>query len=281
MDTLLSFKGDQTRLVVETIVSHLEDLSDRLTPPSHRSHMGRLTEHLLQPLWAILGWQTDRQEDDEIRLARNSTLWALGSIAENQDIRHQLKGKLEEYFSDPATLDPTIVNTAIRLGARVGNPQRFTDYQNRLKKAKTPEDRDRYLIALTDFPSVDLSKQLMEMTLTDVVRGQDLWRPYRTLFSNPVHQEMTWDFVKKHWQELKEKTGPIGAQRIIQSTKSLWKKEWYDEVSSFFKHPTNHVESADKALDQTLEFIKLGITFKSSQQEAFIKWMVQFNEKIG
>ena len=111
------------------------------------------------------------------------------------------------------------------------------------------------------------------MTLSPSIRGQDLWRPMVYLLSNPHHQETSWNFVKFHWKTLKEKAGPIGAQRIIQGTKNLWEKDWHEDVSAFFKHPSNLVESASKALDQTLEWINIGIQFKARQQEGLHHWL--------
>jgi aminopeptidase N len=253
--------------------SYLETLSDHLIEPENKEIMAPFAENLFNPIWEELGWEGKIDEDDELRLARNSALWTLGYVAGSQELLKQVEAKLEAFHSNPSSLDPTLADTLVRLGAKIGDKDRFNEYQSLFQKAKTPEERDRYLIALSDFPDPELAEQLMEMTLSDAVRGQDLWRPYRTLFSNPVHQETTWNFVKTHWKEMKEKTGPVGAQRIIQSTKALWREDWHNEVSSFFKQPVNQVESAAKALDQTLEFIQLGITFKATQQEQLIKWL--------
>ena len=276
METLSAFKGDTTRVVVEMLSSYLETLSDRLIELENKEMMAPFTENLFNTIWEELGWEGKTDEDDEMRLVRNSTLWTLGYVARSQGLLKQIEPKLEEFHSNPSTLDPTLVDTLVRLGAKMGDEGRFTEYQSFFQKAQTPEERDRYLIALSDFPDPKLTDRLMEMTLSDTVRGQDLWRPYRYLFSNPVHQGDTWNFVKSHWKEIKEKTGPVGAHRMIQSTKALWREDWHKEVSSFFKQPANQIESAAKALDQTLEFIQLGIKFKATQQEPLIKWLKNF-----
>jgi hypothetical protein len=277
MDTLMAFKGDGARVVVEAIASYLETLSDRLVREADRPFLARLVALLLGPLWNRLGWEgREEEEDDELRLTQDALLWALGSIARPPDLLAQVETRLARYLNDPSTLDPTLATTLVRLGARLGDEKRFADYQDRFRRGKTPEDRDRYLLALTDFPRLDLTHRLMEMTLTDAVRGQDLWKPFRYLLGNPLLQGETWDFLKAHWQVLREKTGPVGAMRIIQGTRTLWREEWHDEVSSFFTHPSNRVESAAKALDQTLEFLRLGLEFKTAQEEHLARWLRHF-----
>ncbi|HEX9758624.1 MAG TPA: M1 family metallopeptidase [Nitrospiria bacterium] len=276
METLSAFKGDSTRVVVEMLSSYLEELTERFLEKETRPLMGRYVKNLINPVWEKLGWEGKKDEDDEVRLARNSVIWTLGYVVGPQELIKQIEDKLKKFHSNPSTLDPILVDTVVRLGARNGDEALFKEYQTRFKQAQTPEERDRYLIALSDFQAPELANRLMEMTLSDAVRGQDLWRPYRYLFPNPVHQEATWTFIKTHWQNIKEKTGPIGAHRIIQCTKALWREDWHKEVASFFKQPENQIESAVKVLDQTLEFIELGIKFKAAQQERLIKWLKNF-----
>jgi len=79
--------------------------------------------------------------------------------------------------------------------------------------------------------------------------------------------------VKTHWPMLRAKTGPVGAMRIIQATKALWREEWHAEVAAFFRQPANRVESAEKALEQTLEFLRLGIRFNAVQRQPLGRWL--------
>ncbi len=149
----------------------------------------------------------------------------------------------------------------------------FDRYVERFRSAPSPEERDRYLIALGDYKKPSLARRFLKKTLSDVVRAQDVWRPVRYLLANPAVQDETWDFVKKNWDVLREKGGDIAAQRIIQGARSLWRPEWREEVEAFFNEPSNRVAAAERALAQTLEFIDIGIRFKEHQQEALSKWL--------
>ena len=273
METLMAFKGDGTRVVVEAAAAYLDTLADRMVGDGERPLLGRVADALVRPVWDHLGWGAREGEDDESRLSRAAALWILGSIARDPALLAETERRLAQYLGDRDALDPTLAATVVRLGARLGGAQRFETYRDRFARAATPEDRDRYLMALADFRDAELAARLMAMTLTDAVRGQDVWKPFRPLLASPVVQGEAWEFVKTHWQTLRTKAGPVGATRIIQGTRALWRETWYADVRSFFTHPANQVESAAKALDQTLEFLRLGVEFHTTQAEPLARWL--------
>jgi len=268
VEALCHFKGDQTRVLVETMVTHLETLSDQMVPPGDHPKFVWLIQELFHPLWKELDWDPKPGEDDERRLSRAAVLWALGALAEDEDILPELPRRLTLYWVRPASLDPTLATPLIRLCARTDLGTLFEKYIQNFKSATTPEDRDRYLRALADFKKPDLARKLLEFTLSEAVRAQDVWKPIRYLLANPAVQAEAWRFVKANWQALRQKGGSVGAQRMIQGTRALWKPEWREEVGAFFQDPANKVAAAKRALAQTLEFIEIGIRFKTLQQDA-------------
>jgi aminopeptidase N/puromycin-sensitive aminopeptidase len=126
---------------------------------------------------------------------------------------------------------------------------------------------------LAEFPQRPLVQRLLEWLLSGEVRGQDAWKPFRALFARPAAQEFTWAFLRSHWTPLREKIGPVGASRVIQATRGLWRADWRAEVDVFFSDPANRVDSAARALAQTLEFIDVGVAFKTTQGGALSRWL--------
>ena len=273
MEALCHFKEDQTRVVVEAMAACLETLSDQMVLPSDQPRFVTLVKELFDPLWKGLGWDPKPGEDDERRLTRAAALWALGALAEDEDILPEMPRRLTLYWVRPSSLDPTLATPLIRLCARTDLGVLFDRYLQRFKSAPTPEDRDRYLMALADFKKPELARRLLEFSLSEAVRAQDVWKPVRYLLAHPTVQGEAWRFVKAHWPALRDKGGSVGAQRIIQGTRFLWQPEWREEVEAFFKKPANRVVSAERALAQTLEFIEIGIRFKVRQQESFSNWL--------
>lgn len=273
METLCRFKGDKTRVVVEAMAAYLETLSHHLVLPDDRPAFVSLSKDLLNPVWKELGWDPSVGENDDVRLARAAALWTMGAIVQDEDVLSELPRRQTRYLAKPGSLDPTLATPLIRLCARTDGGTRFDQYLQKIKTSRTPEERDRYLIALADFQKPALTRRVLDFVLSDDVRAQDAWRPVRALFANTATQGEAWDFIKRHWPELREKGGSVGAQRILQSTRSLWREEWYEAVKTFFAAPENKVPSAERSFRQTLEFIQLGIRFKAQQTDGLSQWL--------
>jgi len=273
LSTLWRFKGDKTRVVVEAITQYMEALSNQMISPNDLALFQSLVSDLIMPAWKDLGWDSSANEDEERQLARAAALWAMGAFAHDEDILAELPRRQTRYFAMPTSLNPTLATPLMRLCARLDGGSLFDPFFQKYQSAETPEEKDRYLSALAEFNKPSLAIKLLEKVLTDSIRSQDAWKPIRYLLRYPKVQAETWEFVKANWKALREKTGSVGATRMIQSTRHLWTPAWKKEVEQFFSRTENKVEAAERALLQTLEFIEIGILFKAEQGPRLSAWM--------
>ena len=273
LDLVVRFRGDDTRIVIEGLTGYLGTLGDRLATESDQPLLARFVERFYRPLVDSLGWDARPQEGDEPKLARAAVLWTVGSLARPAALIWDMTERLERFWADPASLDPTLATAAIRLCARVGGQERYDRYLERYHAAATPEDRDRYLTAFGDFAEPGLTPAILALILSEAIRGQDLWKPLRGLLSNPATQGPTWEFIKANWPALRKKGGSVGAQRIIGGVKTLWREDWLADAANFFADPANRVASAERTLTQSLEFLRLGLAFRRDQQGRFSAWL--------
>ncbi len=274
LEMLVIFKQDDTRIILESVTAYLDTLSERLLKKEDRELFGQYTRELLEPHWARLGWpKTSSTESDDTKLSRAAVLSTLGMFSPK--LMDEAKSYLASYLQKPTTIEPTLVQPLLNLGARRGQEKEFEQYLAQLKGARTPEQRDQFLGALARFEQLECAQRLLALTLTNDIRGQDVWRPFAILLanSNPAVQAATWDFIKANWKALQEKAGARGAVRIMEGTASLWSLKWKEEVRAFFTTPENYVNSQDRSLAQTLESIDLGIKFKEAQAERLSAWL--------
>jgi len=267
------FRGDATRAVVQEITGYLGILENQIVTEAHRAAFAAWVGEFYRSLWNDLGWDAAAGEDDERRLTRAAVLWSLGAHARDEEILSELPRRQTRYWAKPESLDPTLVLPMLRLCARTDGGSQFETYLQKFQTGKTPEERDDYLTALAEFRKPDLARRFLTFALSDAVRTQDVWKPMRALLMNSRTQEVAWDFIRKNWQTLRKRSGSVGAQRIIQATRALWLPAWREEVGNFFSAPENRVEAATRALTQTLEFMEIGIRFKTTQQPALAAWL--------
>ncbi len=278
LDSMVACRGDRTRVVVQALAGYLEALLFQLAEVGQQSKVAGLTHELFAPLWAQLGWGPNTGEDDEIKLTRASCLWALGRLAGDRTILQEAAARFDRAVTDPSTIDPTLITPLARLRAATGDAGQFQRFVNLFERAETPEARDRYLVALADFPDPQLARRYLELSLTEKIRAQDAWKPLRYLLAHAAHppvQAEAWAFMQRHWTALREKTGSVGAMRMIAGLRHVWRADWHDDVRHFFDDPAHRVASAERALAQTLEFIRIGTAFKERQQPALSDWLAK------
>ena len=272
LDTLSDLKDEESRIVIEDMAAYLASLKD-LASEKDRPALARLAQGLLGACQRRLGFDAEPSEDDETKLKRAAVFSVLSEIVRSNEINEQTEALLSRYLREPSSLEPTMVTPVLYAGARIGSPERFEVYHDRMKNAATPEQRNQFMGALAQFKQPEMARKLLDMTLSSDIRGQDAWAPIGALLRNQDTQAEAWGWIRKNWLAVREKVGTKGADRIIQSTNALWREDWLAQVKAFFNDPANREPSAARSLDQSLESIELGIQFKKAQAEPLSNWL--------
>ncbi len=272
LDALEKMKLDDSGVVLRDVAGYLLTLNDFLADSQDRPLMQKWAQEILLPHWQKLGWGAPN-DSEEIKSSRAAVLLALGQIAPTPELSAQIQERLNEYLKDPNALDPSLVSVVLDLGAQSGDEVRFEDYRQRMDAAKTPEERNNFQMAMTDFKQDALAQKLLQMSLTDEIRGQDSWKSVSGLLSNKDAQGTAWEFVKAHWADFLKKAGGLGALRIIGSLSNLWSRQWLDELRAFFAQPEHQLPGADKQTNQTLEAVEIGVHFKETQSQSLSAWL--------
>lgn len=278
LDALLRFKEDASRMILEDVSGYLKALYYGLVKEGEKKAFSEFVQRTLNPHLKRLG-KPKKGETDEAALSRAAVFLALGSIAPTAPLLAQVKKDLALYLKDPVKLSPILVFPVLSIAALNGNARNFNAYRAHFEKARTPEVRDNFLAAMTDFKDPAITKEMLRLTWEkgpegqEIIRGQDAWRPVARLLGNPWSQGEAWNFVKANWSALRKKVGGKGAERIIQGLAGMTETRWLKEIKEFFNVSENQVPSAARSLAQTLELIEAGIKFKEAQSAAFADWL--------
>ncbi len=272
LDSLASFKGDASRLILEDAFAYLKTIRQELAETdAERAALGAFAADFFGPRLKSLGWDKKKGEDQEKTLARPTVLNALALLAPASLAEGEITSRLEKYLADPASVDASAAPVILTAAARRNDPALFEAFRSRLAAPKTPEQKSLMLRALAEFSEPALLDRYLAMTLSDEIRAQDAWMPYAWLLGNPATRERAWAFVKANWTALSAKVGPRGGTRVVGAAGGLVSAAWKEEVAAFFRDPKNEIEMARKTLDQALESIELGLRFKS-QTSSFREW---------
>lgn len=169
-------------------------------------------------------------------------------------------------------LDPATADSLVMFAARNGDARLFERFLTASKRATSPEDRHRYLMALTAFETPALVERALEHSLTPDVRGQDVANFLANALGNPQIGARAWAFIKSHWTELEPKAlNFLGGANIGSALGAFCDARSRGDIDAFFK--THRLPGGERALRQSIERIDRCMALKQSQSGQLAKWL--------
>ena len=162
-----------------------------------------------------LGFEPAAKESDETRLRRAALLSLVGTLGKDEAACEEAATRCRVYLADRRSLDPNLADTVVALGARQGDAELFERMQRESEKARTPQERRRFLMALADFHEPALVDRVLALLLDERVGTQDVAILLTRLLGNEAAREPTWTFMKRRWTALRKRMTPMLITRPI------------------------------------------------------------------
>ncbi len=210
----------------------------------------------LAPQAKALGWTPTPTESGDTHRLRAVVLEALDRLGHNPAVAKEGAKRLAAYEKAPDSLDPSLVQTVLLIGARHGDAARWDDFRARAKDAKIPELRTRYEMALAAFEKPELLQKSLALVSTGAFPKQDLGLAVGWFLGNPAVQHPAWTFFKAHWSEIRPRLGPYMLSRsVFNGLGNLCGEDAARDVTDFFAK--NPIPGADLPLRRAVESIRV------------------------
>ena len=273
LDLAAHFMGETDRHVWTPLLASLGYLS-RVVPPDLRPQLERLVRARLGDAMARLGWSPRPDDSELVRELRGEILRAIGTLGNDEQTQRAAR---ERYAADgePGALDPNVFTAVLAIVAHTGGETEYTEFLARFKTAKTPQDEQRYLRALSDFRSPDLIRRTLDLSLNGEIRTQDAPFLVRDLLMGPHSRELTWAFVKEHWGEM-ERLYPSqsGLRRLCEGITGLATPALERDARAFFA--TRTVAFGGQTLMQYLERLRVAVAFQERETAPLRIYLARF-----
>ncbi len=257
---LQGFSNETNVSIWQHIVGTLSTLK-HLLPTERHDEFAALVAPLLRPSFAALG-STPTETDTEAERERRAQLFgALGTIVADPAIVAAARTILADKSADPA-----LVGSAVNVVAATGSDDEFEQFLERFIGAQSPQDMQRYLYALADFPSIALAERLAQLTLTDTIRSQNGPYALLRLLHNSVAGPAVWTFVTTSWDELVEKFPSNSVARMLGGVTALSKPADVLTVRAFLAD--HEVPQGKKLIEQHLERLAVNAAFRARLLDA-------------
>jgi hypothetical protein len=168
---------------------------------------------------------------------------------------------------DAAAVAPPVAAACAAVAAATGDAARYDEFVERFRHASTPQERQRFLHLLAEFPTPELMDRTMAFAFSKEVRTQDAPFLIAYCIANRDQGWRAWAEVRKRWDEANTVFPTNTIRPMIASVRLLMQPEQQADVASFFaEHP---IPQAAKTLTQVLERQRVNVAVRDREHDRF------------
>jgi puromycin-sensitive aminopeptidase len=243
------FEGERDRNVWSVLLGSFAFLN-RLIDEEDRPTFQVFVRRRLASALNDLGWQPRQGEDELTTQLRGDLLRVAGTLGNDPAVQ----ARAAQVFGRED--DAAVQAAAVAILAHCGDAARYEDFLARFRAAGTPQEEQRYLMALAGFQPLALVERSLKLAL-DGVRTQDAPMLLRALLMAPHSRARGWAFFQANWDRMAATFPTPGLRRLCEGVLGLTTPEWEREVIAFFRE--QNVSLGGKTLEQLLEQLHVAV----------------------
>ncbi|MGH7357707.1 MAG: M1 family metallopeptidase [Candidatus Rokuibacteriota bacterium] len=262
LDLTARFRDEGDRNVWAAILGGLAYVN-RTIDDEARETLEAFVRERVGPAARRLGWEPRPGEDELTRQLRGDLLRAMGALGDDHQIQAEARELYDRYRADERAVDPNVLPAVIAILARAGGAAEYEEFLERFRRARSPQEEQRYLYALTAFRQPEQITETLQRTVDGEIRSQDAPFVVRGMLASVWARGLAWEFVKGHWETMRRLYPPSAFRRVFDGVSALVRPEWEAEVRAFF--PAHGIELGGKILQQYLEQLRVGVRFRERE----------------
>ncbi len=271
LDLVAAVKDDPNAPVVSSALDGVYVIySELAATPAEKDALAQWIRRNFGPVYARIGPPRDSDSPDTREL-RAVLFSALGFYGKDPAVIAEAHSITEQYLADPASVEPTLRQTALALAARNGDAALFDHFQKIYETSTNPELQIGALQRLAQFQNPSLVERALDFAVSGKVRNQDAAFQLAIALDTDENRDQAWQFIQSHWDKVQAQfTTEMGA-RLVSSTGSFCSATRRDSVEQFFAE--HKVAAADSALRHAIEVINGCIEFRTMQEPQLQSWL--------
>ncbi|XP_049847916.1 puromycin-sensitive aminopeptidase-like [Schistocerca gregaria] len=236
----------------------------------------RYKRQLFSKIGGRIGWEREGESDLD-KLLRSVVLFAL-STCDDEAVINEARRRFELYQSNPNSFPADLRDVVFRIYVYHGGAKEQEAMKEIYNRADVPDLKISALQALGLVQDATLIKNTIVWALNSgKVRNQDLHVVFYGTSNSQKGQEITWDSMKEHWDELVKRfgTGQFLLSRLIEySTRNFSSFSKAEEIERFFL--THKANGIDRTVSQSLEKIRASASWFKRDSVSVSAWLNRF-----
>ncbi len=225
--------------------------------PAERSALSAFVRRSVAPSWLELGWNPVAGESRRTATARARVLSTIGLDGSDPEVRSQAVEHFHRFLEDRTSLAPDLVSASARVVVADGDEGAWATVRDLYSEASNPQDRIRYLYALTETGDPDILLRTLDMAITAEVRSQDAPFLIAQVMGHRAGTAIAWDWVERHWDEIVARFPGGLVARIFEGITSAVDPEVASAIHRFCE--THEIPLAGPRMDQLLERMDVNV----------------------
>jgi alanyl aminopeptidase len=251
---LESFASDPDPEVVGNVVTGLGIIRETFFAEGREAAFAPFVRRTLAPALQRFGAVKKNDEPETVTVLRPRLLGTLGDAGNDESVLAAMEAMARTYLSDPASVDPSLADTAIGLSAIRGDAKLFDVYRERFEGAKVPMERRRFLSALGNFREPALADRALDYVFTGPLRPQEVLVIPRTMGGVPAEQAKTFAWMTRHYDEIAKRIPPEFMVYLPYFADGCSSAR-VDVAKTFFSEPTHAPPGTSKELARVAEAV--------------------------
>jgi aminopeptidase N/puromycin-sensitive aminopeptidase len=271
LDLAAALKADPNAEVLSNALSGVDAIMERVAAtPEEKAALAGWMRRTFGPEYAKLG-PPSPGDTPNTRAMRAQLFSVLGYFGKDPAVLTQAAEITEKYLADPASVDPTLGQTALAIAARNGDSALYDKLQKVYETSTNPDLQESALRLLAEFEDPALVQRSLDYAVSSKVRNQDAAIQFSISLQIAANRNQAWDYIKAHWDKVHAQLTTEMGSYLVGATGGFCSVDARDDVQSFFS--THKVSSSDRALKHAVERINGCIEFQTLQEPNLKQWL--------
>ncbi|XP_019765505.2 endoplasmic reticulum aminopeptidase 1 isoform X4 [Dendroctonus ponderosae] len=256
-----------------TAIEHFQNWARRMSESLPYKLFLNYMRNLLRPITKYVGWKNSK---NHVKGLLRAKVLSAAVLCELNETITEAKVLFQKWMLHNETLDSNLKEVVYSAGIKFGGMAEWQFCWNAYNSTSNSNERILLLKALGQ-PRGDpwlLQRYLIETLDKNTIRPEDVKVVLAVVAANPEGKLLAWRHLKAYWPTMHSLFGnstSMMGSLISAVTAHLSTPYDYYEVTTYFNGM--NVESASRALEQSLEIIQLNINWLNKNKEDIYTWL--------
>ena len=274
---LASFSAERDPYVLDILVDQLTVIKNALVSDGQQSGFARFVGNLLGPAVESLGLDPVDGESNAVTTIRPYLLAQMIRDARDEAITQEFAKRGSAYLAGGLDLHASLIPIALRATAINGNMETYATFKSRFEATTEPNERSRFLTALTYFDLPEVLVDLQAYSISDAVRPSEMLSVRFLLLAQPENRDLVLDYALAHYEAFRKRLPGNGLAMLPEVARGCSVKS-AERASEFFGNPDHQVSGTMRVLDKVVASAQTCATLRARELQSTTKYFMSIGD---